>query len=56
MRAGRDITGALLGLCFVQLETTAHAMLAKSIDERVNDVMEMLENTKTILLDYVFDV
>lgn len=54
MRAGLDITGALLGLCFAQLDRTAHAMHAYNIDERVKRVMKVFENTKTILLDCVF--
>lgn len=54
MRAGRDVIGALLGLCFAQLERTAHAMLAHNIDERVKRAMMVLADTKTILLDCVF--
>jgi hypothetical protein len=54
MRTGRDVTGALLGLCFAQLERTAHARLAHNIDERVKRAMMVLADTKTILLDCVF--
>jgi hypothetical protein len=56
MRAGRDVTGALLGLCFAQLERTAHAMHAHKTDDRVKRAMMVLTTTKTILLECVFSV
>ncbi len=52
MRAGRDITEALLGLCFAQLDKSTHATHARSVKR----VIIMLANTKTILLECVFAV
>ena len=56
MRTGRDVTGALLGLCFAQLERSVHAMHANNADERVKRAMNELASTKTILLECVFCV
>lgn len=56
MRTGRDVTGALLGLCFAQLASSVHAMHAHRIDERLKRAMNELAGTKTILLECVFCV